>query len=88
MVKVAASLDSKHLRMGLRCNIALEMAHDITINAHTHKEGDDMLCVGDSWYYSNHCMANGDGVSEGSEHVGVGAIEVAGFRDVDSSRRW
>ena len=28
MVKVAASLDSKHLRVELRCNIALEMDTD------------------------------------------------------------
>ena len=43
MVKVAASLDSKHLRMGLRCNIALEMAHDMTRNAHIHREGGEMF---------------------------------------------
>ena len=47
MVKVAASLDSRHLRMELRCNIALEMAHDMIRNAHIHREGGDMLCVGE-----------------------------------------
>ena len=32
--------------MGFRCSIALEMAHDMTRNAHRHKEGDHMLCIG------------------------------------------
>ena len=44
---MAASLDSKHLRMGLTCNIAFEMAHNMTRNAHTHREDGDMLCVGE-----------------------------------------
>ena len=47
MVKVVASLDLKHLRMAFRCNIALEMAHGMTRNAHRHIEGGDMLCVGE-----------------------------------------
>ena len=40
-------MNFKHLRMGSRCNIAVEMAHDMTRNAHRHTERDYMLCIRD-----------------------------------------
>ena len=35
-----------HLLVVMSYNIALQMAHDMTFCAHTHREGSAMLCVG------------------------------------------